>query len=472
MTSSPWVDVWKNVECDSTLDSLVEIRSVQVNIHSQSAYEIAHWFSSNASKIFLCDAQNRSVLRSMLAFGRTHAITNFLDAAHFDRQLMTEYPWGSSSTAPLGITGLSGLGKTSLIEAFVRLVVQRRRTVDTELARNLPVQGLWHATLRDTASISDVLEQFLIGNSLTDERLGGEQTFVKPCTTARRLPKQLKKIVRFKSYRNGVAAICLDELQFGSRGDAFAWITNLMLQLIGFGPVVFFSTNYSLLHKFYGGSHEVRRRLLSNIVEMHPYADVSSDWLRFIVELMRILPNQWGFEAENIAEQVLRFSGGIRDNLVALLKGALVIAGSRRPGSVVSVKDIEQSYLSSNYSARRDDVETLLSKERLRQRKDLFSPLVSRKWMDGSALDGQSVFELPRAQPVEAESIDSAYIKRQRVLDAIQDEQTQKNSCAERQSTADKRPRGVRSVVVPLRPPTRAKSLADVVSDAADLIKK
>lgn len=470
MSATPWVHAWRDMPDDAELDAIVEQRAVPIDTEGLSLHETAELFTAAAKKIFLCDEQSRALIRQILDAGRTHARLNYPSKKEFDLRVSTEQPWMAIKDFAIGICGHTGVGKSCIVAAIVRLMAGRHLHTDTELLANLPLRPMWAAKVRNAGSVADILEQLLEDGT---ESKSGDKSERRP----KRVAKQLKKLVRVRSYRNGVSVIVLDELQFGSKGSASDWISSLVLDLMGYGPLIIYVTNFSLMHKLHARKSEDKRRLLTNVTEVLPFASVTADWLRYLGELMSVLPDAWEFSVEEAAEEILKNTFGIRDNAVVLLREALKIARAKNPAAKVTMGHINLAYLSAAYASRRDDVEALCSVEGIKRRKDLFSPLRSRQ----AALRGTQRPEVapqaggpsvPASGPstvVVAEDLINAH--RKRVLDAMHDEQMQKPSkrAADREVTK-KATRPRRAVVVPIRNSGGSDLLDDIIAEAASLI--
>lgn len=276
----------------------------------------------------------------------------------------------------------------------------------------------------------------------------------------------------------------LDELQFGSKGSGCAWVTSLILRLMTYGPLVVYNTNFSLLHKLLDGNSEVTRRLLSNVTEMLPFGIDDSDWRRFLGEVMSLLPDAWSFNVNEVSGDLLRYTYGVRDNVVSLLSEALITTRTESPRGQVTVTHLEAAYRSASYSARRNDIELLISQSHFaKTRKDLYSPLTARtpagRNLIGtlqSPIDGSTAIPSGSGAPEHSTKIVSADVAirtfESRVLDAMHEEQMQAPIRREVEKVRQREiKRAKSSLVIPLRKSGVAKHLVDVIGSAADLVE-
>lgn len=475
--NNPWLDAWREEPDDAALDRIVERRAVSINVHGKNPYELAQLFAASAKEVFLCDAQNRRLLRQILDVGRSHAIRNFLSIEQFELRVQSRSPWTSLMDEAFAITGGAGVGKSAMVEAAGRLMASRHMQISGTNLAGLPLTPMWRARVRDARSIGDLLEQLL--NTGAD--VPGDACSMGKDKGRLRAVSSLRARIRTRSYRDGVAVILVDELQFGARGDACAWITALLLQLLGYGPLLFFVMNFSLAHKLCGRPPEDRRRLISNVIEVRPFERVDHDWIRFLGELLSILPSTWQFDHKDEARDILRFTFGIRDNAVTLLKIALIISRTEDPNGKVTRVHVDQAYRSAAYATRRCDVERLIgSQELLKRRSDLYSPFRARPAANETADDssrgfgGSSLSEMhPAVDSAESTVVvagDTVREQAVRVLDAMHFEQLQPD---QRKRVENRRKKAQSSAppakVVPIRP-LKPSSLDDVIGAAAELV--
>ncbi|MGQ0502093.1 MAG: hypothetical protein ACT4P0_05710 [Panacagrimonas sp.] len=477
MSASPWVDAWRPIPDDGELDGIVERYAIPIRSEQREPFEIAQEFAAAAEEIFVCDPQSRLLIREVLAAGRAYTVRNYPSIAYFDDQMASSKPRRRANAA-IVLDGHSGVGKTQLVNAIERLLRKRAGTVNTETLRQLPLRVVWRAEFEGTRSVGDIIEQLIASEGETDASIKDSAVRGRPAE------KRLLTRVKRRSYRDGVGLVLADEMQFGSNGERCAWVVTLLLQLLGLGPMLIYVTNFNLMHKLAKRPPQDRRRLLSRELTMRPFEAPDSDWIRFVKEVMKIIPEAWAFRAESEAAELLRYTFGIRDNLIDLLRVALLIAGGQQVNAQVTKDILRAAYNSSGYADRRDIVEVLIAGSAVRLGiTDLYSPLRERRGRaeaNGSGVASNMAPGMPpqvdtktgqgtASNVVQAEKAINE--RKQRVLDAMQEEQLQrpKRELVEdqRRTRAAQRPK---AKVIAFDPNRRPSSLEDVINAAVDLV--
>jgi energy-coupling factor transporter ATP-binding protein EcfA2 len=180
----------------------------------------------------------------------------------------------TNSPPPICLTGLAGVGKTTLLNAFQRAL---------PLPQDLHVGSVVVGGM--VASQSYVRTRVDAGNNLADllgpwlpqeyarrnvENLQNSDLSVEKPKSRLNISRLVPYAARY-SYRVGLAASMVDEMQFLSQNSrANAQVTKFLLMINYIGVPFVFASNYSLCNKLLRRNQEDRDRLLSDIVVLKP----------------------------------------------------------------------------------------------------------------------------------------------------------------------------------------------------------
>ena len=235
-----------------------------------------------------------------------------------------QQPWGDATQPALMLTGLAGTGKTQLMQAMKRFLGDRVGRVDLPGHRNLEIQPAWFMSLRDGNTLNS-----LLGPCVVPEKADCDGVEIPKRKDLKQ--SQLLQLARRVSRRDGVCIIFLDEFQFITRSqDANTLAMTLLLQLLSVGPRVVYVANFSLARRLMNRRQEDRHRVLANHLELQPDAVDGSDFLNYITELTRIVPEDFRFETSSIARLLHRYSYGIKRTVMELLVAAWAHAKAHR----------------------------------------------------------------------------------------------------------------------------------------------
>ena len=235
-----------------------------------------------------------------------------------------QQPWGDATQPALMLTGLAGTGKTQLMQAMKRFLGDRVGRVDLPGHRNLEIQPAWFMSLRDGNTLNS-----LLGPCVVPEKADCDGVEIPKRKDLKQ--SQLLQLARRVSRRDGVCIIFLDEFQFITRSqDANTLAMTLLLQLLSVGPRVVYVANFSLARRLMNRRQEDRHRVLANHLELQPDAVDGSDFLNYITELTRIVPEDFRFETSSIAGLLHRYSYGIKRAVMELLVAAWAHAKAHR----------------------------------------------------------------------------------------------------------------------------------------------
>jgi len=356
VTSNLWIEPYKALRASSRIRELAFVHGVPLTGLDALTPALALKRVEEAlERIFVPTKQCCEVLGALVEDSLAYATDVFPSVDHYVRRLNSKElgisPWGIRL-----ITGLAGIGKTTLVLALGRVLP------DAELA--IPGHGT-HQINR--------CRLVKLGEKWGTNEIRRQFGITEP---------GMKDIPRFL-YGSGCASIGLDETQFmGMSRDAHVRAAKVIMQLNELGPPLHVVTNFSLGHNLGKGNHEIRARILaSKISVLVPEAAESDDWRDFIAECAIVLKEYLAldFDLTSYRIELWNKSAGIKRNVKRLLMFAYEKARSNR--RKIAWADIEHAYGSLSYSDARSDVMTLLAhslgtaKEPLR--KDLQCPFPS-----------------------------------------------------------------------------------------------
>ncbi|MBH2044158.1 MAG: ATP-binding protein [Comamonadaceae bacterium] len=353
MKSNPWLASYLIGNSPDRYAQL-ERRAVAQAIKGDSIPARAEVLKAKMREVFLCGDQTSLLLDQLLAVGEGHAMIHYSSAQQVLGAIYRQDPWVDHNQPALMLTGLAGTGKTQIMQAMRRLLGNRVSSVDLPGHRNLEIRPAWFVSLRNGNTLNA-----LLGPCLTPERAGCEGIEISRKKDLKQ--SHLLQLARRVSRRDGVCVIFVDEFQFITRSlQANALAMALLLQLLSVGPRVVYVANYSLASRLMTRRQEDRHRALVNHIELQPDGVDSADFLNYVVELTRVAPEDFRFEASAIAGLLHRYTFGIKRAVVELLVGAWVQGKTHRGArAVVTELDLKAAYASSGYMPFRSDVEAL-----------------------------------------------------------------------------------------------------------------
>lgn len=353
MKSNPWLASYLIGKSPDRYASL-ERHAVAQIIKGDSIAARAEVLKARMREVFLCGEQTSSLLDKLLAIGEGHALTHYSSSQEIRGSIYHPQPWGDATQPALMLTGLAGTGKTQLMQAMKRFLGDRVGRVDLPGHRNLEIHPAWFLSLRDGNTLNSLLGPCVVLDRTDCD--GAEIPREKALKQS-----QLLQLARRVSRRDGVCIIFLDEFQFITRSqNANTLAMTLLLQLLSVGPRVVYVANFSLARRLMNRHQEDRHRVLANHLELQPDAVDGSDFLNYITELTRIVPEDFRFETSSIAGLLHRYSYGIKRAVMELLVGAWAHAKAHRGARAdVTESDVKAAYASSGYLPFRGDVEAL-----------------------------------------------------------------------------------------------------------------
>ncbi len=306
--------------------------------------EAAILLDTASRALFVPTEQTVDLMFSWLAIASAHCKQTYPDA----RTVRASFQSGTAhfqSYLPYCLTGLAGSGKTSLFEAFERIlsakVMVNLGAGFHEYALRATVRIKIHEKLSKTAFLKGLLDSIYPGLS---------ESAIKDL-----LPELLLKMHRY-----GVGFAISDELQHVS-GSAAAntKATQLMLQQSRFCVPNVFGLNYSMCHKLLGRPQEDRDRLFSKVIILEPESIRTKDWSDTVDGYLKLIPEESAkLNLEEVANYLHPRTFGLKRELAWLL-GIAFAAMHRQGDKLIGLKHIDEAYKSRSYSTPREDIDIL-----------------------------------------------------------------------------------------------------------------
>lgn len=322
--------------------------------------------------VFLCSERVMQVMREVLAVGEGHAKLFYSAPREVVGSTYSSSPWGTTTLPALMLTGLAGVGKSECLGALSRLLGECVGQVDLPGHKNLRHLPAWFMSLRESSTVNAMLRPYIEVPGL-----------INPDAAAGKAMQQsrLLELARRISRRDGTCLTLVDELQFRTHSSpANALVTGLLLNLISLGPRLVYTCNFSLGHRLKSRRQEDRQRLLAHPIVLEPDPFDSPCFQKLLQEYFLVAPDDFDLRAEQVAEEVHRYTFGIKRSVVNLLSLAWLSSKTKRGRTAKVVPDdLRAAYLSPRYLNFREDTELLwrhtMGERQIRE--DLVNPFES-----------------------------------------------------------------------------------------------
>jgi GTPase SAR1 family protein len=307
--------------------------------------------------IFHPTTQCLATLHKIVGIAHAHCVVTYPNVKQFLSGVYAQESPLPNFSPPICLTGLGGVGKSKLIEAFRRIQLPDQEVVvDTEHS-SFPLSGSWAATIQARSSPKDVLK-VLAGVD------GSPSDLIKRC--------------RKLGYRDGIPFILADEFQFATgTNSANTRVTQMLLSLGYIGIPFLFAANYSLLYRLQKRPEEEQQRLLSNCIVLSPDAWNSSDWVDTLKAQCIVAPDYIKLDLDSDAKEFHAYSAGRKRAMAKLI--LIAFRNEYANGGVVDRRAIRIAYESIDYERFKDQAEMLaaqaIQNRQQNNRKDLWCPI-------------------------------------------------------------------------------------------------
>ena len=313
------------------------------------------------SSLFVPNHQAVEIAARAMGMAQAHHVRYYSDPANFARGVFATKSPLSPGRVPVCLTGLAGVGKSSLLSRIVALMPAPCEVRVPQYSKYV-IEAVWHYRVRGRPTLAQCYLDLLCPEDEGKNRYNA---------------RVLDELVRKRAYRHGVSMLVADELQFLTRSArANVLATTFVLALADIGVPFIYGANYSLVRRLLARPQEDIDRLLAHPIVLMPPASDSAEWRELLAQYTATLPGVLRIGREGDVEKIHFLTAGLPRKLKSL-----VLTAFRRMRSAgekwIDLVALERAYESEEFSTNRTEVveinQALLTGNT--RRRDLLCPL-------------------------------------------------------------------------------------------------
>lgn len=343
-----WLGWFDQFDTDESIRLAAYLPGVPVqNLGHLSIEEACQKLDQAWKAIFVPGPQHVQLLRSLLDQARGFARSSYPTVKDYNRLRCSGI---QALPAPLPIrclTGLAGVSKTSLVQAFERICRLQPTAEFLAEGQRLMLHPVRSVRIDGQPAVLGILQGManpmaLAGRTMTG--MAGLMAHVSDWFMA-----------------TTTSTLVVDEMQFFTQSSSASTKTShLIMTLANLGPPLVYVANFSLVRKLMLRPQEERDRLLAAPMVLDPPEADAPGWIAAIGEYLAVSPDTFRLDAASHAAVMHRYTAGLFRALRQLLLQAYREA--RAQGKhVVTLEEINLAYGSRAYNSHRQDVEDLAS---------------------------------------------------------------------------------------------------------------
>lgn len=347
--ANPWIDRYSALDNLERIKKLSQVKAVALDaLESNSPGVAADRILKAFQAIFYPSQRSCEIIQEVVQAALAHATAYYPDGkAVLGRsylEVLDIEPY-----VPILLTGLAGTGKTQIRKAIGRLLGEGKpdgKVVVDAKHSPFPLAAVRSVIARARNSISALLRPIAPPEVASgDERMDLAE-----------LPDACGRY----QYFCGVCLLLIDELQFMTQSQqANTLIAQAMLALSYVRLPHLVVANFSLGHRLSRRPSEELQRLLGHVIVLLPDPMDSEDWRGLLREYQCAVPGAYDFSFVDQAIPLWKLCAGIKRELARLLVLAYKLARASKRNAV-SWDDVEQAYVSVDFSVSRKDIEALI----------------------------------------------------------------------------------------------------------------
>lgn len=343
-----WLGWFDRFDTDESIRLAAYLPGVPVqNLEHLSIEEACQKLDQAWKAIFVPSPQHVQLLRSLLDQARGFARSSYPTVKDYNR-LRCSYMQGASAPQSICcLTGLAGVSKSSLVEAFERICRLQPTAEFLTEGQRLMLYPVRRVKVNTQSSVLGILKGMVNPLALVGRTMMGMTG--------------LMAHVSDWFMATATSTLVVDEMQFFTQSSSASTKTSqLIMTSANLGVPLVFVANYSLVRKLTLRPQEEKDRLLVDPLMLDPPKADDPWWVDAIGECLAVSPDTFRLDAAGHAQVLHWYTAGLYRALRRLLRQAYREA--RGQGKhVVTLEEVKLAYGSRAYSSQRKDVEDLAS---------------------------------------------------------------------------------------------------------------
>lgn len=268
---TPWVTRFDGLLDRDGIALRAEVQACHVpGLATQPPHLALASLEQELSRLQVFSGVEVDILARLMERSQSYAIRAYPDLHVFLRRLHAE-DIDILSPLPICLTGLAGVGKSSLLAAFARIQPGEEllHLGAPFVGGSVPSKAFTAVRVESRSGFVELLQPWLPPEYQQD---GSQRSFEDGRLAAGRsgMSDTVRRAARY-SYRTGVCASLVDEMQFMTQGaTSNARVTQFLLMMTYLKVPLIFSANYSLCRKLLKRNQEDQDRLLGAPVVLSP----------------------------------------------------------------------------------------------------------------------------------------------------------------------------------------------------------
>lgn len=304
--TSPWVRALRLPESDEKLKHLVRVPpQAGPELHNLSPQQAQQQLEWRIAEVYHPSAQDLRIIRKIVAIGSAHAMQVYATQDQFIAGAMGRVPLRPDSPVTM-LTGHSGVGKSALLRAIVRLTRTTQVVQASESLPPFPLHPIINLAVRERVGKIQMLRAIVKAAGIEEEYSGRSGNEMEHA--------------RLRLYQQGCCTIMSDELQFVSQsGTANAQVATLLTLLAYLGVPVVYACNYSLAYKLKRRRPEDVVRLLAAPIVMLPEVLDHPAFLGYLQDISVVLGGRLKVDLRRDAAVIHELTFGLKRQIIRLV---------------------------------------------------------------------------------------------------------------------------------------------------------